>query len=44
VISRFDIPLELHIDQGRNFDSQLFLELSLLLEIKEYSISFPVLV
>jgi len=34
VISRFDVPLELHTDQERNFDSRL-LELSLLLEIKK---------
>jgi len=35
VISRFSVPLELHTDQGRNFDSRLFLELSLLLGTKK---------
>jgi len=35
VISSFGVPLELHTDQGRNFDSRLFLELSLLLGIKK---------
>jgi len=34
-ISRFGVPLELDTDQGRNFDSRLFAELSLFLEIKK---------
>jgi len=29
VISRFGVSLELHTDQGRNFDSRIFKELSL---------------
>jgi len=40
VISRFSVPLqELHINQGKNFDSRLFLELSLLLGIKKRNYS-----
>jgi len=35
MISRFDVPLELHTDHGWNLDSRLFLELSLLLGIKK---------
>jgi len=35
VISRFGVPLELHTDQGRNFDSRIFKELSQLLGIKK---------
>jgi len=35
VVSRFDVPLELHMDQGRNFDSRIFKELSRLLGIKK---------
>jgi len=34
VVSRFGVPQELHTDQDRNFDSQLFLELLHLLRIK----------
>jgi len=35
VISKFGVPLEVHTDQERNFDSRLFLELALLLRIKK---------
>jgi len=35
VISRFGVPLELHTDQGKNFESKMFQELILLLEIKK---------
>jgi len=35
VISRFGVPLELYTDQGKNFDSRIFKELSRLLGIKK---------
>jgi len=35
VVSRFGVPSELHTDQGRNFDSRIFKELSGLLGIKK---------
>lgn len=35
VISRYGVPSELHTDQGRNFDSRVFYELSSLLGIKK---------
>ena len=34
-ISRFVTPLEIHSDQGRNFESQLFKEVLRLLEVKK---------
>jgi len=34
-ISRYGVPSELHTDQGKNFDSKLFAELSILLGIKK---------
>jgi len=39
VVSRFGVPTEVHTDQGRNFDSRLFLELALLLGIKKTRIT-----
>ena len=35
VISRFGCPLELHTDQGRNFDGEIFKELSEVLHIRK---------
>jgi len=35
VVSRFGVPSELHTDQGRNFDSRFFAELSQVLGIKK---------
>jgi len=40
VISRFGVPLELHTDQGKNFESKMFQELIQLLEIKKITIPF----
>lgn len=34
-ISRYGVPLELHTDQGKNFDSKLFQELACLLGIRK---------
>ena len=34
-MSRFGIPLEMHIDQGRNFESQLFKEVCRMLKVKK---------
>lgn len=39
VISRFGVPSELHTDQGRNFDSRVFHELSHLLGIRKTRIT-----
>jgi hypothetical protein len=35
VIGRFGCPLDLHSDQGRNYESQIFVELCRLLEIRK---------
>jgi transposase InsO family protein len=36
-ISRFGTPLEIHSDQGKNFESSLFAEICKLFEIKKDS-------
>lgn len=41
VFSRFGIPLEMHSDQGRNFESNIFKEVIKLLEIKK-TITTPI--
>jgi len=35
VVSRHGVPLEIHMDQGRNFDTRVFRELSCALGIKK---------
>ena len=35
IVCRYGVPLEVHTDQGRNFDSKLITELSQLLEIRK---------
>lgn len=35
LISRFDVPLELHLDQRRNFETAAFQKTSTLLEIRK---------
>lgn len=35
VVSRYGVPLEIHTDQGRNFESIMFRELSRLLGMKK---------
>ena len=42
--SRFGVPMELHTDQGRNFESELFQEVYLLLGIKKTRIKKTIFV
>jgi len=35
IISRYGVPLEVHTDQGKNFESRIFLEMTRLLEIRK---------
>jgi len=35
IVSRHGVPLEVHTDQGRNFESRIFLELSCAFGIKK---------
>jgi len=40
IISRFGVPLELHTNQGKNFETKMFQELIQLLEIKKTTTPF----
>ena len=39
IVCRYGVPLEVHTDQGRNFDSKLIKELSQLLGIRKTRIT-----